>query len=271
MPIHFRTILGMRTEKGPFRQKNEDCIGFLQTPETRNGADALYLVADGLGGHEHGDVASAMAVDLMLETFGAPKDQKDHIDVSFWEHFLAQTLRDISETIYLAGANGEAMHRDPRRAGMATTLTAGLLAGDTLYLGHVGDSRAYIFRGDELTQLTQDHTILAEQASQGISTYEGGEKYMNNMLTQAIGSDHPIMPFTSSLTLKERDCLLLSSDGLHGFLDDNAIAGIIRDEKIEDVVDSLISEALAAGSNDNVTVLLVFFEAKESSALCTPD
>ena len=239
--MSFRTTVNMRSEKGPVRGKNEDCAGLLQAPDTRHGTDALYVVADGLGGHENGEVASAMAVDLLLKSYGIAPADDTPISADSLEPSLAQALRDVSEAIYGVGASGEAMHQDPNRAGMATTVTAALLAGDTLYLGHVGDSRVH----------------------QGILGPEEASQYPSNVLTQAVGLEHPITPFTASVPLQDGDRLLLCSDGLHGFLDDKAIAEIIRQGDGEDVVDSLISEAISSGSNDNITALLVSFTTPE--------
>ena len=156
------------------------------------------------------------------------------------------------------------MHRNPERPGMATTLTAALLAGDTLYLGHVGDSRAYLLRRGRLTQLTEDHTVVAEQVRRGILRPEEARDYPSNVLTQAVGLEQPIVPFTTSLALEEGDCLLLCSDGLHGFLEDQAMADIVETEGGPTAVDSLIAEAIAAGSNDNITAMLVCFTSPGS-------
>ena len=225
--MSFPTTVEMRSEKGPVREKNEDCVGLLQAPETRQGTDALYVVADGLCGHENGEVASAMAVDLLLKSYGIEDTDNTSQPVAS----LVQTLRDISEAIYSVGASGEAMHRDPNRAGMATTVTAALLAGDTLHLGHVGDSRAYLLRRGQLTQLTEDHTLVADRVRQGILSPKEARHHPSNVLTQAVGLEHPITPFSASIPLEEDDRLLLCSDGLHGFLDDQTIAEIIqRDE-----------------------------------------
>ena len=264
--MSFQTTVEMRTEKGPVREKNEDSVGLLQASETRPGTDALYVVADGLGGHENGEVASAMAVDLLLKSYGINGTDKTPPSAAALEPSLVQTLRDISEAIYSVGASGEAMHRDPYRAGMATTVTAALLAGDILYLGHVGDCRAYILRQGRLTQMTEDHTLLADQVRRGILSPAEARNYPSNALTQAVGLEYPITPFTRSIPLEEGDYLLLCSDGLHSFLDDPAIAETIQREQGEGAVNSLISQAIARGSNDNITALLVSFAGPEDQS-----
>ena len=264
--MSFRTTVEMRSEKGPVREINEDSMGLLEAPETRKGTDAVYVVADGLGGHEDGEVASAMAVDLLLKSYGTKGLDNTPLSAASIEPSLLQTLRDISEAIHSVGASGESMHRDPHRAGMATTVTTILLKEDTLYLGHVGDSRAYLLRRGHLTQLTEDHTLVASQVRQGILSPEEAWYYPSNVLTQAMGLDHAITPFISSISLQEGDCLLLCSDGLHGFLEDHVIAEIIQKEKRERAVDSLVSAAIAMGSNDNITALLVSFTSLEDQS-----
>ncbi len=123
----------------------------------------------------------------------------------------------------------------------------------------MGDTRAYLLRGANLTQLTEDHTLVAEQVRRGVLTAEEARGRPSNVLTQAVGLEQPIVPFTRSVDLEEGDRLLLSSDRLHGFLDDGAIAATLAQEPIQGTADSLVTRALAAGSNDNVTALVVGF------------
>ena len=260
----FRARVEMRSEKGPVRQNNEDCMGVLEAPNARRGIDAVYIVADGLGGHERGEEASAMAVDLLLREYGAHGPMGDTEPEGSLESSLARTLRDISEAVYEAGLSGESMHRDPQRAGMATTATVALLSGGRAHLGHVGDSRAYLLRDRRLTQVTEDHTLLAQQTGAGVRIPEEARVYMSNALTQAVGLEQPIAPFTHSFAVEAGDRLLLCSDGLHGFMDDASIASIILSEEQDGVVDALISRAIAEGSSDNITIVLVSFDRVDS-------
>ena len=259
--MHLRPTIEMRSEKGPVRENNEDSMSVLQAPETRPGIDALYVVADGLGGQAHGEVASAMAVDLLLQAYHAGDTQEPPLTPSSIEASLTDTLRDINERIHEAGTTGEGLHRDPFRAGMATTVTTALLAGDAIYLGHVGDSRAYLLRQGQLIQLTEDHSLVAEQVRRGLIRPEEAERHpMRNVLTQTVGLGQAIVPFTTTQPLEQGDRLLLCSDGLNGFLGDQAIADIIEESQGENTVDALIEAAIAAGGTDNVTVLLVTFD-----------
>ena len=262
--MELRASAEMRSERGPVREKNEDSLGFLVAPETRPGIDAVYAVADGLGGHERGEVASAMAIATLLRTYGA--EGPDGPSASSGPHgaSLAETLNGIDQEIAAAGASGEALHRDPLTAGMATTLTAALLVGNSLHLGHVGDSRAYLLRGTRLSQLTEDHSLVADRVRQGLlSADEAARHVQRNVLTQALGEGLPIAPFTAAQPVAPGDTLLLCTDGLHGFLGDRAIADTILGSRPSSAVDALIARAIDAGSNDNVTVLLVSFTAPE--------
>ena len=260
-----RTTVEMRTETGPVRQNNEDSMGVLESPYVRPGIDAIYVVADGLGGHERGEDASAMAVDLLLNEYGAQDSTDAALSEESLEVSLSRTLRNISQSVYEAGLSGPSMHRDPQRAGMATTATVALLSGDRLHLGHVGDSRAYLIREGRLTQLTEDHTVAAEQERAGVVLPAEVRAYMSNSLTQAVGLEQPISPFTATQELMAGDRLLLCSDGLHGFLDDYTIASVVVSEPHGEVVDALIDRAIAEGSTDNITIVLVSFEDRDTA------
>ncbi|MBI2855989.1 MAG: serine/threonine-protein phosphatase [Chloroflexi bacterium] len=259
--IRFRTSVEMRSEKGPVREKNEDFLGVLQAPYTRPGIEAVYVVADGLGGHERGEVASAMAVDLLLRAFRSQDAPVEPLPQTGLTSFLADALVHINQVVYSAGLTGEALHRDPYRAGMATTLTAAVLAEDTIYLGHVGDSRAYLVREGKMSQLTEDHTLVAERVRRGLISPQEARYLDRNVITQALGLDRPVSPFTDSVALEQGDRLLLCSDGLHGFLEDEAIKAIIERRGREGVVDSLIEASIAEGSTDNITAILVSFDS----------
>ncbi len=256
--MELRASVEMRSDRGPVREKNEDSVGFLAAADARPGIDGVYAVADGLGGHERGEVASAMAIASLLRAYGA--EGRDGPN----EMGLAETLRGIDQEIADAGVSGEALHRDPMAAGMATTLTAAVLVGDTLHLGHVGDSRAYLMRDGRLIQLTEDHSLVADRVRQGLLTAEQAALHpQRNVLTQALGEGLPIAPFTAAQSVAPGDTLLLCTDGLHGFLDDQAIADTILGSRPGSAADALIARAIGAGSNDNVTVLLVYFALRE--------
>ena len=150
------------------------------------------------------------------------------------------------------------MHRNPDRPGMATTLTAAILIGGTVYIGHVGDSRAYLLRNKQIIQITNDDTLVAEHVRKGTLTIQQANLYPSNVLTQAIGLDQPLTPFTTRLSIVDNDQVLLCTDGLHGFLDDKDILATIQTHP-KQVAISLLDAAIAGGSNDNITTLLIRF------------
>ena len=150
------------------------------------------------------------------------------------------------------------MHRNPDRPGMATPLTAAILIGGTVYIGHVGDSRAYLLRNSQIIQITNDDTLVAEHVRKGTLTLQQASLYPSNILTQAIGLDQPLTPFTKSLSIVDNDQVLLCTDGLHGFLEDKDILTTVHQHP-KQVASSLIAAAIAGGSNDNITAISIRF------------
>ena len=138
------------TEKGPYREKNEDSIGVTQKPDTIAGIDGIFAVAAGLGGHERGEVASSMAISMLLESLGIQQQNKTNI-LKDIPNYLSLKISEISQSICDVGFTGESMHRDPFTAGMATTLTAAVLFNQNIYIGHAGDSRAYLIRAETIS------------------------------------------------------------------------------------------------------------------------
>ena len=257
MPL--RTSVDMYTDKGPVRENNEDSMDFLEQPNTQEGIDAVYVVADGLGGHEKGEIASAMAVELLIEAFSHSADEPlPPVSNHRFESYLTDLLLKINQEVCRVGLTGESMHRNPDRPGMATTLTAAILIGGTVYIGHVGDSRAYLLRNSQIIQITNDDTLVAEHVRKGTLTLQQASLYPSNILTQAIGLDQPLTPFTKSLSIVDNDQVLLCTDGLHGFLKDKDILTTVHQHP-KQVASSLIAAAIAGGSNDNITAISIRF------------
>ena len=252
----FSTNVDMYTDKGPVRENNEDSMDFLEQPNTQQGIDAVYVVADGLGGHEKGEIASAMAVELLINACSNSADEPLFPDSEHrFESYLTDLLLKINQEVCKVGLTGESMHRNPDRPGMATTLTTAILIGSTIYIGHVGDSRAYLLRNGQIIQITNDDTLVAERVRKGTLT---ASLYPSNVLTQAIGLDQPLTPFTTMLSIVDNDQVLLCTDGLHGFLDDKDILATIHQHP-KQVASSLVTAAIAGGSNDNITTISIRF------------
>jgi serine/threonine protein phosphatase PrpC len=208
----------------------------------------LYLVADGMGGHSAGEVASKMACTSFSEHFS---DTADNIG----EHMI-DCMKKVNAVVYSKAASEINLH------GMGTTMVACFCTGDTAHICHAGDSRAYLFRNEELHQLTEDHSAVALMLRQGYITREEAEDHpMKNRITKAVGTMPDIVPDYTSCPLKKNDLLLICSDGLTNMVKEPDIKEILRlKSSIEERVLLLIQTANNNGGLDNITAVLV--EAK---------
>jgi protein phosphatase len=223
-----------RTDVGRQRSANEDSL-VVRPP--------LFAVADGMGGAKAGEVASAVAVDAVE---GA-KESSEPVEAQ-----LASIVREANRRIYdLAVA-------DESRRGMGTTLTLAKLHGDEVSLAHVGDSRAYRLRAGELTQLTRDHSLVAELERSGQITPEAAEHHpQRSIITRALGPEPDVEVDTYTLTGREGDLFLICSDGLTSMISDDEVASILRSAgSLDEAADELVRAANQSGGKDNITVIL---------------
>jgi protein phosphatase len=201
----------------------------------------LMVVADGMGGAQAGEVAAGMAVDRLRE-LGAPAESAA----------LRGAIEEANREIHAAAES------DPEKAGMGTTVTAALLSGNTIELAHVGDSRAYLWRDGELSQLTDDHSVVAELVRLGkLSPEEAGRHPHRNVITRALGAEATVAVDVSQKEARAGDVVLLCSDGLTTHLSDEQIAREMRaGGTLKATADRLVRRANQAGGTDNVTVVL---------------
>lgn len=227
---------GVRTDVGKVRGGNEDSY-VAQAP--------LFAVADGMGGHRAGDVASATAVDVITQR--APDASVDSPES------LSTLLRQANRAIW------EKARSDPSLKGMGTTCTLILIDGDHAELAHVGDSRAYLLRDGHLEQLTEDHTLVGRMVKEGRLRQEEAERHpQRSIITRALGVDSDVEVDVQRLDLRVGDRLLLNSDGLTGMLDADAVESVLNDEADpQAAADKLVSLANDAGGEDNITVVVV--------------
>jgi protein phosphatase len=235
-----------RTDVGVVRSGNEDT--YLMASDR-----GLFVVADGMGGHAAGEVASDMATTLIAEAFKPVRGMSD-------DELMAQlvgAIRLANSAIY-----DRTMHEQDKR-GMGTTVTVMTLLPRRYLIGQVGDSRAYILRGDTLTQLTKDHSYVQEQVDAGrLSPDEARVHPYANVITRCVGSSGDVSPDIYIGTLEPGDLILLASDGLTGMLEDDDLQAIMREPlELEAMVDRLIAEANRRGGLDNITTILVRIEA----------
>ena len=233
------TKFGSRTDVGSVREQNEDSL-IVNPP--------LFVVADGMGGHAAGEVASEIAVNTILEL--AP----DHADAEALGHAVEEANRDIINAA-LAGEG---------REGMGTTVTAAILERDKLVIAQVGDSRAYLLHNGELTQLTRDHSLMANMIEAGQITPEEARFHPNrSVITRALGNDPDTLPDLYEINVEDGDRLLLCSDGLYSMLEDDEIAAVMR--RVSDpqrCASTLVNGAIAAGGHDNITVIVADAEGR---------
>ena len=227
------TKFGSRTDVGSVREQNEDSL-IVRPP--------LFVVADGMGGHAAGEVASEIAVSTIGEL--AP----DHADAEALGRAVEEANRDIINAA-IAGQG---------REGMGTTVTAAILERNRLVIAQVGDSRAYLLHNGELTQLTRDHSLMANMIEAGQITPEEARFHPNrSVITRALGNDPDTVPDLYEINVEDGDRLLLCSDGLYSMLDDSEIAAVMR--RISDpqrCATMLVNGAIAAGGHDNITVIV---------------
>ena len=219
---------------GAVRQRNEDSI--LVAPELR-----LYAVADGLGGHQGGDVASRLACETLAAALGEGAPLEDAVERANAAVF---------------GAAGE----DPALHGMGTTLSALMLgAHDAATVAQVGDSRVYVMRGDGLAQVTEDQTVAMDMVREGtMSLDQARSSWGWNSLTQALGTDRAIAPVLSEIDLADAAAVLLCSDGLSEMVPDALIEKLLAaDPDPERAAAALVRAALDRGGRDNVTVVIL--------------
>lgn len=240
------------THVGRQRQHNED--SFLVEDNAR-----LFLVADGMGGHAAGEIASRIAVDSISEFILHTKEDDGTWPHAYDEQFKRSTNR-LMAAVRMANTRVlEAMRKDARLRGMGTTVVACLADGDVMSFAHVGDSRAYLIRNDALKRITNDHSWVFEQVQAGMLTEAEAEKHpLRNVITRALGGALQVNPDASEIETKTGDVFLLCSDGLTGMVPEEEILRLVTEnEKLEDACQKLIDTANERGGLDNVTAILV--------------
>jgi protein phosphatase len=227
-----------KTDTGLQRRDNED-NSFARAP--------VFVVADGMGGAQAGEVASKIAVDAFAQ--GLP-------DTGSPEERLATRAREANQRIY------ELSRQQRERAGMGTTLTAAYLGDEDLSIAHVGDSRAYLLRDGELTQLTRDHSLVDDLVKLGKLTEEqAAEHPQRSIITRALGPEASVEVDTWTYPMRGGDLVMLCSDGLTTMVPKERVAEILKSgDGLARTADALIAEANRAGGRDNVTVVLIRLE-----------
>lgn len=235
-----------QTDVGLRRDNNQD--SFLIDE-----ALGLFLVADGMGGHRGGEVASKLAVETVrdvvrqaLQESGARRPNAREV--------LAKAYETACAAIY-----DKSLEKEADLHGMGTTLVAALMIGDTLFIGNVGDSRAYLFTQSQLWQITEDHSLVNEQLRAGLlKESDVGKFAAKNVITRSVGFEREVQVDIVERQMQEGDIVLICSDGLSGMVEDKRIVEICKENPPKDVVSKCIDEAKQNGGDDNVTTLVIY-------------
>ncbi len=256
---HLHAVLdaGAKTDLGCVRENNEDKFDLLEPrqPGVLAAKGRIYGIADGMGGHSAGQVASEIALKTLISAYYADPSLDP-------EYALRRSAILANDAVY---ANSQTL---PERQGMGTTLTAVVVREDCLYVVHVGDSRAYLARrGEPMRQITQDHSWVAEQVRAGAMSWEeANASPYRNIILRSVGTAPSLDADVNDEQLKPGDVVILCSDGLTGHLEDDEIAAMASPEAVAKYGASLtalrLTElALERGGKDNVTVLVILVEA----------
>ena len=242
-----RLMVAQRTDVGLKRQHNEDNVAYIipKVQEILARKGALFVVADGMGGHAAGEVASEMAVSTVTTLYY----QDDDGDVP---GCLLRSIKYANSIIF------QKAMENVEHNGMGTTCVAAVLLGDIAYIANVGDSRAYLVRKGQVRQISLDHSWVAEQVRAGaMSEADARQHEMRNMITRSLGSLPEVDVDIFAEMVQEGDILVMCSDGLSGMLSDGEILTIVEQYSPQESVYRLIERANAYGGNDNITVLVV--------------
>ena len=234
--------IGARSDVGRVRDGNEDSY-LIQEP--------FFVVADGMGGHVAGDVASRIAV----QTIGEKTQDGAGPEV------LEAAVKAANEAIWRKAQGDPSLH------GMGTTCTLVLVTDSEIHLAHVGDSRAYLFRNGELEQITDDHTLVARMVREGRLRPEDAEHHpQRNIITRTLGVDQDVEVDLKTIPLQRGDVVLICSDGLSSMVDSGAIRDVLaRERDPQQAADGLIDIANEAGGEDNITAVVLAFDDGENA------
>jgi protein phosphatase len=240
------------TDVGLLRTHNEDCFEADDQHE-------VYVVADGMGGHNHGEVASRVAVDSIREFIAQTVDRDGTLPIGYDANLLQHSNR-LKRSIQVAHDQVlTAIREDGTLLGMGTTIVGAMLDSNILAVAHVGDSRGYRLRNGHLELLTQDHTWVNEQVVAGYLSEEQAKSHpLKNVVTRALGGDSEVVVDVSETEARPGDLFLLCSDGLTTMLSDQEIhERMVGDMPIDEICTRMVNDANARGGFDNITVVII--------------
>ncbi len=238
--------VGISTDIGKLREVNQDSYYVSEKEDI-----PVFIIADGMGGHRAGEVASKMAIDVMKERFfKSNKSINEEREVVL---LVKKAIETANLKIY------ESSQKNKEYLGMGTTITMTYILGDKIVVGHIGDSRAYLLREGKFSQLTEDHSLVAQLLKNGsISEAEAQSHPQKNVITRAVGTDEEIDIDIVVEKIYKEDIVLLCTDGLTNMVDDSQINEILSTRKdIQTACDDLVELANQNGGYDNITVIAI--------------
>lgn len=244
--------MGHGSDVGRVRPLNEDYHRVWQFPVVGREL-TLLAVADGMGGAAAGEVASKLAMQVLDESFSRYVEElNEGRPVVGLDKLTDKSIKLANRRVHAAAIKNEG------RRGMGTTLTTVAMMGNKAYLGHVGDSRAYMVRGDKIYQLTKDHSWVEEQLEKGLLTEEEAKVHeWRNLITRALGTRPYVAPDIVEIGVKKGDVFVISTDGLHGLVEpEEILLEIHRTQNHQSSVEFLISLANDRGGPDNITLVI---------------
>jgi serine/threonine protein phosphatase PrpC len=260
-----KLLAGAATDTGRVREHNEDEVSLAELDSAQVAARGfLVAVADGMGGHERGEVASNLAIEALFASFyGEGKEATSDGEGAPNGDMVAalqQGFKSANERIIEEAVNGEG------GGAMGTTMVAAVIDGDHLTVANVGDSRAYLVRAETATQITRDHSLVAEQVAGGVMTAEEARtSNYRNIITRALGHRPKVEVDIFEITLLPEDRVVLCSDGVHGSVEPEEVADLVLHKSPSEASQALIDLAMAHGSTDNVTAAVITYgEAVEA-------
>jgi serine/threonine protein phosphatase PrpC len=237
------------TDPGRVREHNEDYLGYVlpHASAQLRSHGCLFALADGVGGQQKGEVASRVAVESLLDGFVRAKEGEAH------KALLTRLVQAANTQVYETGGSSGT------RTAMATTLVACALRFDRAVVAHVGDSRCYLVRSGQSKQITQDHTVVGEQARLGIlSAREAAESTNKHLLSRSVGNDMFVAVEINDIQVQKGDVLVLCSDGLHGPVPESDIATtVVLNENLPSAAEKLVALAKQRDGTDNISVQLI--------------
>lgn len=252
--------VGAATHTGRVRSTNEDAYCVMRDPA---GAYLLLAVADGMGGHEGGEIASALALSTLAREVarGMNSVRADPAVV------LTTGMERANQAVYRTSIQRLGMGGTMLGLGMGTTLTCALIVGGRGYIAHVGDSRAYRWRGGSLHLITQDHSLVAEMVRDGeLDQDQADQDPRRHVLTRAVGTQANLVADLTGIDVQPGDRLLLCSDGLSGVVGEQVLGRVLSSgATCDEIATGLVDEALEAGGPDNITAVVLFVNGAPGS------